>query len=289
MRREEGPSLVPREVAPEGVHGHELGARLLDGPVPVVVLAELLRRLELPEERPHVGAPAELGATRGALLRGRGVERDVDLVVHGEQRVLRRPVPLPLLRRLALGHLGHGHGRRNSARARGAPSSLELGLHEVLGRAFGRLREAEAVVCLERAPLEGGAEQAILRLRVARQELEEVAHVPRRVRRLAAYPRREEDPLDDVETAVSPRAQELGQVVAEEVAVEERLRALVREVGLHDLLEPGGVLAAHEEVELVAGKLGELRALLGLRELGPLEDERELLEDRVLRERRVEP
>jgi hypothetical protein len=86
----------------------------------------------------------------------------------------------------------------------------------------------------------------------------------------------EQDALERVELVEGVGIEEGRDVLAEQPQVDERLVALVGEVGADDAVEEFGVAEVEEQVELVAGVLGVLAAAGGVVEGVPLAEEPEL-------------
>ena len=144
---------------------------------------------------------------------------------------------------------------------------------------------AHAAFGFHRADLHRGVEAAVEVFDVRRDQVGEVAHVAGDGFLLVSEALGEEDFLDDVEPVEAPGFEVVLEVVAEQPVIHEGLVLLVLEVRRDDRPEELGVLVVEEEAQLVAGVLGVLAQLLRRVQVGPVGDERELLEGRVAAER----
>ena len=136
-------------------------------------------------------------------------------------------------------------------------------------------------LALQRASAQRGLEEPVLRVRVWRDHLPKFAHVPRGVRRICRRALCEQRALDDIQPPIRPRLEVAAEIVAEEEVVHECPILFVREIRLDDLVKKRRVLFREEEVQLVAGEFGILRALLVVLELRPFEHPREFRERRI--------
>ena len=298
-----------RVVDPELVDVDQVRRRLLHATLPVVVLDEHAGLVDGAVEASHAVTVLELSAEVEVVAPE--VAPRVGAVGLFVEQLTSALHGLALLAQLLLGGferafaaaaLRVGGGRRRRA-ARGRATGLRRspsrrGLRLGGGPICAALevqallldepleRLVACLVRLERVGQQRELGQLVDLEDAHRGDLEGLAQHPRdRVALVSAEPLREQDLLDQVELREAPRLEVATQVAAEQPLVQEGLVEFVGEEGAHDLPEERRVLLVEEEVQLVARVLLVELEPAGARQVRPLQEERELLQRRVLRER----
>ena len=311
VRRDKRHLPIPRRiVAPERIDRDEIGVLLRQRELVVIVLRPFLRRPQRAEKRAHQTPLPLRFLTSDQAKVSETLVRSIPLrALFAHQSLVRQFRSFfrlglqglhfqagdifQLLRRL-LRHLRpaeHHRARRSlrfgmqrQGRRRGGRGRIERQIRGRFHLSFLPL-EIIRLTQTQRPSAQRRLEKQIRALRIGRQQLPQLAQMPRRRRGLAGQTLREQAALGHVQPRKGPRLEVALQVPAEQPVIHEGLVLLVAQIRRDHLLEKRRVFLRDEKAQLVAGKLGILRPLLLVLERRPLQHPREFRQLRIAAQR----